>query len=101
MKPVRFHPAAELELAAEAGYYDEWFPGLGERFVREVEAAVQLASAFPLIGSPYKHGTRRVFPKRFPFSIVYQVLTKEIVILAIAPFPRQMAYWRQRKGSES
>jgi hypothetical protein len=33
LKPVRFHLAAEAELAAEAAYYDERSPGLGERFV--------------------------------------------------------------------
>ena len=98
MKPARFHPEAEVELAAEAKYYEERSPGLGERFTHDVEAAVELASAFPQIGSPYRYGTRRVFPKRFPFSIVYQVLTSELVILAIAPFPRKPAYWRGRKS---
>ena len=99
MKPVRFHPEAEVELAAEAKYYEERSPSLGERFTREVEVAVELASSFPLIGSPYKYGTRRVFPKKFPFSIVYQVLASELVVLAIAPFPRKPAYWRRRKSA--
>ena len=57
-----------------------------------------LASAFPEIGSPHRYGTRRVFPKRFPFSVVYQVTQTEVVVLAVAPFPRKPAYWRQRKG---
>ena len=98
MKPVRFHPEAEVELAAEAQYYDERSAGLGERFTHEVEAAVGIASAFPQIGAPYKYGTRRVFPKRFPFSVVYQEIESELVILAIAPFPRKPAYWRGRKS---
>lgn len=97
MKPVRFHPEAEVELAAEAKFYDERSPGLGERFAREIEAAVELASAFPQIGSPHKYGTRRVFPKSFPFSVIYQDLPSEIVVLAIAPFPRKPGYWRRRK----
>jgi len=58
VKPVRFHPEAEVELAAEAQYYDERSAGLGERFTHEVEAAVGIASAFPQIGAPYKYGTR-------------------------------------------
>lgn len=98
MKPVRFHPEAEIEFAAEARYYDERSPGLGERFTREVQAAVGLASAFPQIGAPHKYGTRRVFPKKFPFSVVYQELASELVILAIAPFPRKPVYWRGRKS---
>ena len=97
MKPARFHPDAEVELAAEARYYEERSPGLGERFTREVEAAVELASAFPQIGSRYRYGTRRVFPKRFPFSVVYQDVASELVILANAPFPRKPGYWRGRR----
>lgn len=49
------------------------------------------------IGAPYKHGTRRVFPKKFPFSIVCRELAAELVILAIAPFPRMPAYWQSRE----
>ncbi len=94
---VRFHPAAEVEFSAEAGYYEECSSGLGRRFAGEIEAAVALLSTFPLIGSPYRYGTRRVFPKSFPFSVVYQVFPSEVVILAIAPFPRKPAYWRERK----
>jgi toxin ParE1/3/4 len=97
VKPVRFHADAETELTGEAQYYEDRSPGLGERFIREVQTAVALASAFPGIGSPYKYRTRRVFPKKFPFSVVYLELPAELVILAIAPFPRKPAYWRDRK----
>jgi plasmid stabilization system protein ParE len=96
--PVRFHPDAEVELTAEACFYEERVVGLGERFTHEVQAAVQLAAAFPGIGSPYRYGTRRVFPKSFPFSIIYRELAAGIVVLAIAPFPRKPGYWRQRKA---
>ena len=99
MKPVRFHPEAEVEFAAEANYCEERLRRLGERFTDEVQAAVELAASFPLIGSPYKHGTRRVFPKKFPFSVAYHVLASELVVLAIAPFVRKQAYWCARKTS--
>lgn len=98
MKSVRFHHEAEVELTAEAKYYAERSPALGERFTREVQAAVQLAAAFPRIGAPYKYGTRRVFPKTFPFSVIYQEFASELVVLAIAPFPRKPGYWRGRRG---
>jgi len=100
VKGVSFHPEAEVELAAEARYYEERSPGLGERFTHEVQAAVRLAAAFPGIGSPYKFGTRRVFPKKFPFSVVYRERESELVIVAIAPFPRKPAYWRGRRTDE-
>lgn len=50
----------------------------------------------PDMGSPYLHGTRRIFPGTFPLSIVYMTDDAEIVALAIAPFSRRPGYWRQR-----
>lgn len=70
MTTVRFHPEAEVELTAEALYYEERSAGLGERFTREVEAALALAAVHPRAGSPYRYGTRRVFPR---LSILHRV----------------------------
>lgn len=97
MKPVRFHDAARAELISEALYYATISPRLGERLTMAVERAAQLASEYPDMGSPYKHGTRRVFPKKFPFSLVYVVREVEVYVLALAPFSRKPSYWRSRK----
>jgi plasmid stabilization system protein ParE len=97
-KSVRFHEEALAELIAEAVYYESKSKGLGERFAHEIEAAIGIAREFPEIGAPFKYGTRRVFPKRFPFSIVYRVHSDEIIILAVAPDARKPGYWRNRKS---
>jgi len=94
---VRFHDAARSELAEEVLYYAEIDRRLGERLATAVERAVALAAEFPEMGSPYKFGTRRVFPKRFPFSVVYVHRRDEIYVLAVAPFRRKPGYWRSRK----
>ena len=96
MKPVRFHEAARAELAHESLYYATFNPRLGERLVSAVELAVQLASEFPGMGAPYKHGTRRVFPKKFPLSVVYLDRSAEVYILALAPHKKKPGYWRTR-----
>lgn len=96
MKAVRFHDAARVELLNEIQYYTAISPKLGEGLAIAVEQATQLASEFPAMGPPYKHGTRRVFPKKFPFSIVYIVREAEVYIVAIAPFRRKPAYWKTR-----
>lgn len=96
-KPLRFHSAALEELTAEAVYYESKSKGLGERFASEVEAATRIAAEFPEMGAPFKHGTRRVFPKKFPFSVVYRIQADEIVVLTVAPDARKPGYWRDRK----
>ncbi len=97
MKNARFHDEARLEFFDQITFYEEAQAGLGQRFRAEVEAAVALASSMPLAGSPYKFGTRRVFPKKFPFAVVYTVRQSEIVILAITHFKRRPGYWGGRK----
>lgn len=96
MKPVRFHEAARLELLNEIQYYTAISARLGARLAHAVEQAIQLAAQYPDTGSPYKHGTRRVFPKKFPFSIVYLEHESDVYIVAIAPFRRKPGYWRAR-----
>lgn len=98
-KPVRFHNEALEELTAEAVYYESKSTGLGARFASEVEAATRIAAEFPEMGAPFKHGTRRVFPKKFPFSVVYRIQADEIIVLAVAPDARQPGYWRDRKSN--
>ena len=69
---------------------------LGEAFVDSLERALKLAREFPEMGSPYKYGTRRVFPKRFPHSLIYVHRNDEVYVVALAPFRRKPAYWKSR-----
>ena len=96
MRVVRYHEDARLELLHEVRFYTAISRRLGERFDKAVQHAEVLAAGFADAGSPYKHGTRRVFPKKFPFSVVYMTHEDEVLILAIAPFKRKPGYWRSR-----
>lgn len=98
MTRARFHGEARLEFLDAVAYYESIEAGLGKRFQQSVEAAVALAISLPLAGSPYKHGTRRVYPKKFPFAIVYMVGENEIVIFAVAHFRRKPGYWKSRRS---
>ena len=97
MTNARFHGEARLEFLDSVAYYEAIQVGLGDRFRQSVEAAVELAASLPFAGSPHKHGTRRVFPKKFPFSVVYLVGENEIVIFAVAHFKRKPGYWKSRR----
>lgn len=96
MKSIRFHPAALTDLQEQAIYYEERSPGLGLRFIEQTEAALHLAASMPGIGTNYKYGTRRVFPKDFPHAAIYREEDDQIVVLAIAAFRRQPGFWISR-----
>ncbi len=97
MKPVRFLEEAQEEFLHEISHHESQQKGLGDRFREAVEAATTLASAHPKLGSPWKLRTRRVFPKGFPFSVVYGIEPAELVVFAVAHFKRRPTYWKRRK----
>lgn len=97
MTKARFHGEARLEFLDSVAHYEAIKIGLGARFRQSVEVAVELAASWPFAGSSHKHGTRRVFPKKFPFSVVYLVGENEIVILAVSHFKRRPGYWKSRR----
>lgn len=96
MIPARFHSAALEEIEAEWVRYADIHPMLGEAFTDSIEQALQLACEFPEMGAPYLFGTRRVFPKRFPHSLIYLHRNGEVYVVAVAPFKRKPAYWKAR-----
>ena len=98
MRAIRYHDEARLELVHEVGYYTAVSAPLGGRFDKAIQSAAERAAAFPDLGPPYFHGTRRVFPKTFKFSVVYMTHEQEVFILAIAPLRRKPGYWRLRKN---
>ena len=96
MKRVTFIAPARLEFLQEVLYYNGLETGLGAAFAKEVEAAAARALAFPDAGSTASKNTKRVFVKRFPFSVVYRTDEEGIVIFAIAHRLRRPAYWISR-----
>jgi plasmid stabilization system protein ParE len=93
---VRFIAPARREFLKEVVYYNEQEPGLGVAFAQEVEEAAARALAFPGAGSPASKSTKKVFVKRFPFSVVYRPDNEGIVVFAIAHHSRRPEYWASR-----
>jgi plasmid stabilization system protein ParE len=99
VRPVRFLEEAQTEFLEQISYYEERQQGLGDRFRESVQAATALASVHPKLGSPWRFRTRRVFPKGFPFSVVYRIEPTELVVFAVAHFKRRPTYWRRRSAA--
>jgi hypothetical protein len=96
VRRIRYVEEAREEFLQEVEYFTTVSPRLGRRFDEAVQKAEALVSEFADAGFPYKFGTRRVFPGKFKFSIVYVVREDEVVVLAVAPFRRKPGYWRSR-----
>ena len=91
-----FHPLAEAELNDAAGFYEAAAVGLGGDFLNDMERLVALVCAYPDLGREYPVAIRTLPARRFPYTLVYQVLSERIFILAIAHQRREPRYWAAR-----
>lgn len=96
MKPIRFHPAAEVELADAAQYYEQSRAGLGLDFLAEVELALGQLVATPEAFPQISKRTRRKSLWRFPYNLIYAIYPDCLRIVAVAHQKRRPFYWRSR-----
>ena len=98
MKITTFHRLASGELREAIHFYERQSPGLGNRFLAEVEAAVELLHQFPEIGTRVVGPLRRVLVSGFPYDLVYRLTGRnQIRILAVAHHRREPGYWAGRR----
>lgn len=101
IRAVRLHEAASQEAIEAAAWYEHKRPGLGAKFDRAVQAALDLLEQ-EIIPAPFmpgtagKRGAKRLILKRFPYDVVFHERSGEIVVIAFAHHSRRPGYWRNR-----
>jgi plasmid stabilization system protein ParE len=70
---------------------------LGLAFVAEFERTTNLILANPMLGTIFHDTRRRYFLRRFPYSVIYQVTSEELRVVAVAHHRRRPGYWSKRK----
>lgn len=96
---LRLHRLAVEEIDHEVDYYESIHAGLGAELEDEIDAALEMIRRVPEVGAPWKHRTdRRVFVlSRFPFTLPYQIIGGEVVVLALAHTSKRPGYWASRR----
>ena len=99
MSPDRRHSVyygAWQDIDAAEGWYFRHSPELSDRFLAEIDNALEEIVRFPHRWPQHLRGTRRFLLTNFPFSIIYRVRTEVIEIVAVAHHKRRPGYWRKR-----
>ena len=95
---LKIRLAAEADLAEAAQWYNQRQPGLGEKFLREVDQAIarvlENPLAFPVIRR--RHEVRRVLIQRFPYRIFFSLKGDTIVVHAVLHGHRDDRHWKDR-----
>ena len=93
---IRYLDAADAEFQEAIDYYNDQRSGLGFEFSDEVKDAVTRIRNYPRAWTPLSKRTRRCQVHRFPYSIIYELRSDLIVIVAIQHHRRKPERWRER-----
>lgn len=99
---LRLLASAENKVQSARRYLDEQLPGLGDRFLGDLESTFARIVGRPLAfgkleslaDSPY----RRALLKRFRYTVVFETLPDEILVVAVAHTSRKQHYWLGRQA---
>ncbi|MFT7721502.1 MAG: type II toxin-antitoxin system RelE/ParE family toxin [Roseateles sp.] len=94
---IVFRPQARQEVLDAADWYRQRAPGLDRDFLLAVDAAVQAAASRPLAHPLVEDNVRRVLVKRFPYTVVFDALPDELVVIAVFQHRREPTAWRLRR----
>lgn len=94
MTKSRFTSAALAELKQATLNYDEKENGLGQIFLDEIDAAIARILSNPHAWHPLSPRTRRCRTHRFPFGLIYQIRSDEILIISIMDLRRDPTSWK-------
>jgi toxin ParE2 len=90
------HKLAEKELLDARDYYDELVPGLGKKFILEVEFVFNRIRSNPLEFPFFPNDFRKALLRKFPYSIIFNFDGVRINILSIAHQKRKPKYYSNR-----
>lgn len=94
MTHYRFTSSALTELTRATLYYEQRENGLGTVFLDEIEATLNRILQHPTAWHQLSSRTRRCRTHRFPFGLIYQIRTDEILIMSVMDLRRDPERWK-------
>jgi toxin ParE1/3/4 len=100
---VRVLSAVEREVTEAASWYEKRQAGLGADFFGEYERVISQIEEHSLRYAKLEtvkidRDIRRFLLHRFPYYVAYEVVSDEVVVLAVAHTSRSPNYWLRRSG---
>jgi plasmid stabilization system protein ParE len=95
---VLFTPEADEDVAAAYGWYEDREPGLGEEFLRSVEACIRGIQRHPEMYPVAIDSFRRAPIRRFPFEIFYEASVDLVAVYSVFHCSQDPEKWRDRLG---
>jgi plasmid stabilization system protein ParE len=96
MMEIRFLSLANREVDDAVQWYEAREEDLSREFLDELDRVVRLVRSYPYAGMQVEPEIRRFLFTRFPYSLIYGIDEKTIVVIAVANQHREPNYWADR-----
>jgi plasmid stabilization system protein ParE len=93
---IVYTPEAEQDVADAYSWYEAREPGLGEEFLRCVEACVLIIQRHPYLYPVAADEFRRALVRRFPFEVFYEPDEDSLVIYSVFHCSQDPQKWSSR-----
>jgi hypothetical protein len=81
--PVVFSDEAKTDVSEAFSWYDRIQVGLGEEFISALEVSLTSIKGNPLANAEKPKRYRIALLRRFPFKVVYQIFSPNIVVIGV------------------
>ena len=100
---VRLLAEAHAEATEAACWYEDRQVGLGAEFLEALAKRLAEIEEHPdryprLETVRTKRDIHRTLVRRFPYNIIYEILSDEVIVLAVAHTSRRPRYWIRRQA---
>ena len=91
-------PEVDADLLEVEKWYDQQQPGLGREFLQSAREAMARLPRNPLLYRvrQKRRQIRWVYPRRFPYRIIYRVTGQTILVIAVIHAARHDRHWKKR-----
>ena len=89
-------PEAELDIESSAMWYESQQPGLGGRFLEELNDGFVRVAEQPLRFPRIEKNVRRGLLDRFPYGVYFISEIDRVVVIAVLHLHRHPDTWRRR-----
>jgi plasmid stabilization system protein ParE len=95
---VIVRPGAERDATESYDYYESLAPGLGARFLDELNRVLGQIAEHPEMYQEVIPGVRRGLIRVFPYGVFYVIDQDAVFVIAIASDLRDPTRWKSRSG---
>jgi plasmid stabilization system protein ParE len=97
---IIFLAPAEAELLDAVVYYNSQSEGLGYEFAAEVRRTIERIIQYPEAWFQLSRRTRRCRTNRFPYGVIYQARSENLLVVAVMHLSRNPQSWKGRVKDE-